>query len=92
MLYKPKPGWQDGWFAQHQRLIGALGKQTQRCPVIVEEDFHSSAAGKMMRVGDISLIGNPVYVVLGGTLDTGDYAFPSQVRSVESTPSELVAM
>jgi hypothetical protein len=26
------------WLAQHQRLIGALGKQTQRSPVIVERD------------------------------------------------------
>jgi hypothetical protein len=67
VLYKPKPGWQDGWFAQHQRLVGALGKQTQRSPVIVEGDFHSSAAGKMIRVGDLNLTGNPVHVVLGGT-------------------------
>jgi hypothetical protein len=43
------------WLAQHQRSIGALGKQTQRSPVIVERDFHSSAAGKMTRVGDVSL-------------------------------------
>jgi len=92
VLYRPKPGWQNGWLAQHQRLIGALGKQTQRTPVIVEGDFHSSAAGKMTRVGDLSLTSNPVHVVLSGTLGTGDYAFPSQVRAVESTPSELVTM
>jgi hypothetical protein len=41
-------------------LIGALGKQTQRSPMIVERDFHSSATGKMTRVGDMSLTSNPV--------------------------------
>jgi len=92
VLYRPKPGWQDGWLAQHQRLVAALGKQRQRCPVIVEGDFHSSAAGRVMRVGDVNLAANPVHVVLGGTLGTGDYTFPSQVRAVESSPSELVTM
>jgi hypothetical protein len=48
------------WLAQYQRLIGALGKQTQRSPVIVERDFHSSAAGKTTRVEDVSLTNNPV--------------------------------
>ena len=46
----------------------------------------------MTRVGDVSLTRNPVYVDLSGTLGTGDYAFPSQVRAVQSTPSELVTM
>jgi phosphodiesterase/alkaline phosphatase D-like protein len=92
ILYEPKPGWQDGWFGQHQRLIAALGKQTQRSAVIVEGDFHSSAAGKMTRVADVNLAGNPVNVVLAGTLGTGDYGFPSQIRAVESSPSELVTM
>jgi hypothetical protein len=41
-------------------LIGALGKQTQRSPVIIERDFHSSAAGKTTRVGEVSLTSNPV--------------------------------
>ena len=33
-----------------------------------------------------------MHVVLGGTLGTGDYAFPSAVRSVQSSPSELVTI
>jgi hypothetical protein len=53
------------WLAQHQRLIGALGKQTQRSPMIVGRDFHSSAAGKTTRVGDVSLTSNPVSIPLG---------------------------
>ena len=53
------------WLPQHQRLIGALGKLTQRSPVIVERDFHSSAAGKTTRVGDVSLTSNPIFETLG---------------------------
>lgn len=33
VLGRDKPGWQPGWFTQHQRLIEALGSQTRRAPV-----------------------------------------------------------
>ena len=91
VLYQEKAGWQRGWFAQHQRLIEALAAQTKRAPVIVQGDFHATAAGKMVRSGELALA-QPVDVVMTGALGTGDMAFPSAVRSVESKPSQLVGM
>lgn len=90
-LEHTKAGWQSGWFDQHQRLIQALAAQTRRTPVIIQGDFHASAVGRITRSADLTLA-NPVHVVMTGTLGTGDLAFPSSVRSIESTPSELVQM
>jgi hypothetical protein len=90
-LDKPKPGWQPGWFDQHQRLIEAMASQTKRAPVIIQGDFHASAVGQMTRSGDLKLA-QPIHLVTTGTLGTGDLAFPSSVRHIESTPSELVDM
>jgi hypothetical protein len=92
VLYKPKLGWQQGWLAQHQRLVEALAGQQHRRPVILQGDFHATAAGQMKRVADLDLAKNPVGIVMGGTLGTGDYAFPSSVRKIASSPSELVTM
>ena len=91
MLFQEKPGWQRGWFAQHQRLIEALAAQKRRAPVIVQGDFHASAAGRVVRSGELSLA-RPVDVVTAGTLGTGDIPFPSSYRSIESTPSQLIGM
>jgi len=88
VLYKPKEGWQPGWFAQHQRLIEAIGSQNKRAPIIVQGDFHASAAGSIRRSGELTLK-NKVHVVLTGTLGTGDLPFPPSFRSVESKPSQL---
>ncbi len=45
----------------------------------------------MHRSGELTLP-RPVDVVLAGTMGTGDNAFPSTFRSVESKPSQLVGM
>jgi hypothetical protein len=91
VLYEAKPGWQRGWFAQHQRLIEVIASQKKRSPLIVQGDFHATAAGKMRRSGELSLE-HPVHVITAGTLGTGDLPFPSSFRSVESKPSQLVGM
>jgi hypothetical protein len=91
VLDREKPGWQRGWFTQHQRLIEALGTQKKRAAVIVQGDFHASGAGSMIRCGDLKLA-QPVHAVLSGTLGTGDIGFPSAYRGVESTASKLVEM
>jgi hypothetical protein len=90
-LEKSKPGWQRGWFDQHQRLVQAIGSQNRRAPVIIQGDFHATALGRMTRSGDVSFA-QPVHVVMTGTLGSGDLAFPSAVRRVESAPSKLVTM
>lgn len=91
VLDQPKDGWQSGWHAQHQRLLGALGDQRRRAPLIVQGDFHASAAGRILRSQDLTL-GQPVHTVMAGTLGTGDLGFPSAYRRVESTPSATVTM
>jgi hypothetical protein len=91
VLDQPKDGWQSGWHAQHQRLLGALGAQQRRAGLIVQGDFHASAAGRITRSGDLPLR-QPVHTVMAGTLGTGDLGFPSAYRRVESTPSATVAM
>jgi len=59
--------------------------------MILQGDFHASSAGRIHRSGELALA-TPVEVILGGTLGTGDLAFPSSFRKVDSKPSELVAM
>src|SRR5215469_18516647 len=86
-----EPGWQRGWFAQHQRLIEAISSQKKRASVVVEGDFHATAAGKIHRSGELTMA-QPVHVVLGGSLGSGDLAFPSSFRNIESTPSQLIGM
>ncbi|HUP09876.1 MAG TPA: hypothetical protein VMU47_22145 [Caldimonas sp.] len=86
-----KPGWQTGWFAQHQRLVGAMASQKKRAAVIVQGDFHATAAGRMLRSDRLKL-DRPVHAVLAGTLGTGDLGFPSAYRGVESRPSLLLEM
>jgi len=62
VIFRQKEGWQPGWFAQHQRLIEALAAQKTRAPAIVQGDFHASAAGRMVRSGELALA-RPVSVV-----------------------------
>jgi hypothetical protein len=88
---QPKPGWQPGWLAQHQRLVAAIGGQPKRPGVIVQGDFHGSAAAKLLRADTVTLA-RPVHVITGGTLGTGDLGFPSAFRSIETTPSTLVGL
>ncbi|NYT42967.1 hypothetical protein HZY97_19490 [Sphingomonas sp. R-74633] len=92
VLHKAKAGWQRGWFGQHQRLIAAMAAQTKRVPVIIQGDFHATAAGSMYRSGEFNRLAAHIHVVLTGTLATGDHAFPSSFRAIESKPSQLVGM
>lgn len=91
VLYEAKPGWQRGWLHQHQRLIGALAAQRKRAPLLVQGDFHASGAGTVHRSGELKF-DRPVHVVTGGTLASGDIAFPSCFRGVDSKPSQLIGM
>jgi len=88
---KEKPGWQRGWFAQHQRLIEAMAAQKKRASVIVQGDFHVSAVSRITRSGELSLP-RPVEVLSAGTLGAGDLGFPSSYRNTETMPSHLIGM
>ena len=54
---------------------------------IPQGDFHARAAGRMCRSGEFSRLAHPLYVVLTSALATGDHAFPSSFRAIESKPS-----
>ena len=90
-LYKEKLGWQRGWFAQHQRLLDAIASQKKRTPVVVQGDFHAAAIGRIMRSADLTMT-QPVHVVQSGTLGSGDYVYPSSVRSIQPGASRLMRM
>jgi hypothetical protein len=91
VLYEAKPGWQHGWFGQHQRFMEALSSQTKRAACVVQGDMHASAVGKITRAGELRL-SSPVHAILGGTLGTGDIPFPSSYRGIGGQPSQLIGM
>lgn len=68
----PKPYWQKGWLAQHDRLIAAMHAMHGRIPLIVSGDIHASAHGRILRTGDLDMSDNPVVTMLPGTLGTGE--------------------
>jgi hypothetical protein len=90
-LVADKPGWQKGWFAQHQRMIDAIAAQKKRAAVIVEGDMHATAVGRINRSAGMKLA-QPVHTILGGTLGTGDLGFPSAYRRVEASTSLVLDM
>jgi hypothetical protein len=88
----PKPFWPEGWWLQHQRLIGALAAQGRRVPLVLQGDLHAVAYGILGRSGPLDLAGNPVHLVLTGPLGTGDVGFPSAYRGIRPSPSSRVSV
>jgi hypothetical protein len=48
---QPKPYWQTGWLAQHDRLMTSLAAMRDRVPLVVSGDLHAIAMGRMLRCG-----------------------------------------
>jgi hypothetical protein len=91
VMYEPKPGWQAGWFGQHQRFLEAISMQEKRAPIIMQGDLHACAAGMIYKSGDLRFK-RPIENVLSGPLGTGDTGFPSSYRAIETSPSQLIGM
>jgi hypothetical protein len=83
---KPKPYWQAGWLAQHDRLIRSLTAMKNRIPLVISGDLHAVALGRMLRSGSIEMSSNPVTTVLAGPIGTSPAGWPSAVRGVGATP------
>ena len=81
----PKPYWQSGWLAQHDRLIETMHTMRGRIPLIVSGDIHALAVGTITRCGRLDLSTNPVVSVLPGPVGTAGTAWP---RAVEH-PNQL---
>ena len=83
---KPKPFWQPGWMAQHDRLIKGLAAMPRRVPLVVSGDLHAIGIGKILRSGTDQFERTPVTAVLSGPIGTRPEGWPSAFRGVASTP------
>src|SRR5215213_181300 len=88
----PKPYWQPGWLAQHDRLMRALSAMPERVPLVVSGDLHATAEGRMLRCGGHDFSRNPVVTVLPGTLGTSDGGWASEFRGVGPLPPAHLEM
>lgn len=85
-----KPGWQQGWFAQHNRLL-ANASAMRRVPLFMSGDIHGIAEEIIVRSGDLDLSANPVVSVITGTPGTGA-GWPSAARGARAqAPSAIEA-
>jgi len=88
---KPKPYWQPGWRAQHDRLLHASSNMRGRIPLFISGDLHAIGETRIAATSGIELKGNPVVSVLSGPLGTADYGWPSFFRGTRGmTPGDLV--
>jgi hypothetical protein len=76
----PKPYWQPGWLAQHDRLIAAMFNMRKRIPLIVSGDIHAIAVGRISRCGSLDMSSNPVVSVLPGPVGIDGTAWPRAVE------------
>jgi hypothetical protein len=78
----PKPYWQSGWLAQHDRLIQAIAARDRGARLVVSGDLHAIASGQMRRAGGRSLDATPITAILSGPIGTGPGGWPSAFRGV----------
>ena len=81
---EPKPGWQPGWLAQHDRLLAAASAM-DRVPLVVSGDIHSIAEGRILRSGNHDFTANPIVSLITGTPGTG-VGWPSAARGTLASP------
>jgi len=83
---EPKPYWQPGWLAQHDRLMTSLAARRDRVPLVVSGDLHAIAMGRILRCGTQNLEANPIVAVLSGPIGTRPGGWPSARRGTRPTP------
>jgi hypothetical protein len=86
---KPKPYWQPGWLAQHDRLMKAASAMPDRTPLFISGDMHAIGAAAIHRSGTLDLSANPVHVVLPGPVSTLN-GWPSRGRRTPPLPARHV--
>jgi hypothetical protein len=84
----PKPYWQSGWRAQHDRLLQASSAMRGRIPLFISGDLHALGEGRILRTSGIDLRANPVISVLPGPVGTGRPGWPSLVRGLRALPPD----
>lgn len=87
---KPKPYWQPGWRAQHDRLLQASSNMRGRIPLFISGDLHAIGETRIFATSGIDLKANPVVAALSGPLGTAGYGWPSAFRGTRgATPAGL---
>ena len=89
---RPKPYWQRGWLAQHDRLTASLSAMSGRIPLVVSGDLHAIGEGRMLRSGELDFSRNPVVTVLPGPLGTSNGGWASEFRGVGPMPPKHLDM
>ena len=89
---KGKPHWQQGWFAQHQRLLNAISNQKIRPGVMVSGDLHAIGYGIIEQSGGQSFTENPVHSLLSGPIGTEQEGFPSFYRGIGAQIPDAISM
>jgi hypothetical protein len=82
----PKPYWQSGWLAQHDRLMTSINARRDRIPLVISGDLHAIGMGRMLRTGRENFETNPVTTVLAGPIGTNPTGWPSGRRGIGATP------
>ncbi len=85
-----KPWWARGWLRQHDRLVLAASRRSDRVPLWISGDLHATGMGRMLRTGETRLGGNPVVSILSGTPGTAGPGWPSRFRGQRPVPSLAV--
>lgn len=85
----PKPYWQRGWSAQHDRLMQATSAMPERVPLWISGDMHAHGEARLLRAGSTDLSHRPVTVRLSGAISTLN-GWPSGVRGTPPKPSAHV--
>jgi hypothetical protein len=86
----PKPYWQTGWLAQHDRILSAIAAMKRRTRLMISGDLHAVGVGEIRRAGRLALQQTPVTSILSGPIGTGPASWPSAFRGVApSVPAHL---
>ncbi|TXT58651.1 MAG: conserved membrane protein of unknown function [Promethearchaeota archaeon] len=81
-----KYAWQEGWYLQHNRILGAT-QRSKSTQLFVCGDMHTQTAGWITRSGTVDLTDNPVASVLVGSLGANGGSYPSGgLRGIEAAP------
>ncbi len=88
---QPKTGWQQGWQAQHDRILQATFDRGG-VPLVVSGDVHSIAEQLIVANGAADFSTNPVVSLVSGTPATGRFGWPSVVRgTLAGPPTDITA-
>jgi hypothetical protein len=77
---KPKPYWQPGWRAQHDRLLQAASAMRGRIPLFISGDLHAIGETGSGATGGMDSQAKSVTSVSLGPLGTAGYGWPSFFR------------